>query len=307
MKVVNYFSSIPAKDRNKVTEKTQILANFAKGVSASTDDCVQHNGDYIPSDVAVIQGWVHANSSNTPHLQLRKKVIRNQIERGKSVITADSNLFLYKVGKANQPYHYLRYSVNDVFPTTGNYFWNDPDPKRWQQISKDLDINVKDWRTKGSYILLCLQRNGGWSMGGLDSIQWCTNTINELRKYTDRKIVIRAHPGDKKTAERLRLNLTNVKVSTNLNITDEFRKAWATVTYNSSPGVASAIEGIPVFVTDSNPQMSQAYDVCNTNLSQIESPKTFDREHWLNKLAMCHWNFAELASGKAWAHMRNYV
>jgi hypothetical protein len=307
MKVVNYFSSIPVKDRNKVTEKTQILANFAKGVSVSQDECIQHHGDYIPSDVAVIQGWVHANSGNTPHLQLRKKVIRNQIAQGKTVITADSNLFLYKVGKANQPHHYLRYSANDVFPTTGNYFWNDPDPKRWQQISKDLDITVKDWNTKGSYILLCLQRNGGWSMGGLDSIQWCTNTINQLQQYTDRTIIVRAHPGDKKTSERLRLNLTNVKVSTSPNIVEELKKAWATITYNSSPGVASAIEGVPVFVTDPNPQVSQAYDVCNTDLSQIESPKTFDREPWLNKLAMCHWNFAELASGKAWAHMRNYI
>jgi len=307
MKVVSYVSSIPSKDQGKITEKTQIIENFAKGVSSSGDESIRHSGDYIPSDVAVIQGWVHANSGNTTHLQLRKKVIRNQIAQGKTVITADSNLFLYKVGKANQPHHYLRYSANGIFPTTGNYFWNDPDPKRWEQISKDLDITVKDWNTKGNHILLCLQRNGGWSMAGLDSIQWCTNTINQLRQYTDRPIIVRCHPGDQKTTQRLRLNLTNVKISNTPLITDDLRKAWATVTYNSSPGVASAIEGVPVFVTDPNPKISQAYDICNTDLSQIESPKTFDREPWLNKLAMCHWNFNELASGKAWAHIRNYL
>ena len=307
MKVVSYLSSIPGKDRGKVTEKTQILENFAKGVSAAGDEIIQHSGDYITSDVAVIQGWVHANSGNSSHLALRKKVIRNQIAQRKIVITADSNLFLYKVGKANAPHHYLRYSANDVFPTTGNYFWTDPDPKRWQQISQDLGITVKDWNTKGKHILICLQRNGGWSMGGLDSIQWCTDTINQLRQYTDRTIVIRCHPGDKKTAQRLRLNLTNVKISNAPLITDDLQKAWATITYNSSPGIASAIEGIPVFVTDPTPKTSQAYDIANTDLSKIESPKTFDRELWLNKLAMCHWNFKELSSGKAWAHMRENI
>lgn len=307
MKVVNYLSTVPAKDRGKITEKTQILINFAKGVAAAGDESVEHLGNYIPSDVAVIQGWVHKDSGNTPHLALRKKVISSQLEQNKHVITADSNLFLYAVGKANKPHHYLRYSANDVFPTTGNYFWNDPDPKRWQQISKDLNIKVKDWNTKGKHILLCLQRNGGWSMGGLDSIQWCIDTINHLRRYTDRTILIRCHPGDQKTAQRLRLNLTNVKISNSPAITDDLKNAWATVTYNSSPGVASAIEGVPVFVTDTNPKISQAYDVANIDLSHIESPKTFDRDQWLNKLAMCHWNFEEIKSGIAWQHMRNYL
>ena len=307
MKVVSYLSSIPVKDRGKVTEKTQIIKYFASGVSSSSDESIEHSGDYISSDVAVIQGWVHANSGNSPHLVLRKKIIKNQISQNKHVITADSNLFLYKVGKANSPHHYLRYSANDIFPTTGNYFWQDPDPKRWQQISRDLDITVKDWRSSGEHILLCLQRNGGWSMGNTDTIQWCKNTIQELRKYTDRKIIVRGHPGDKKTLENVKRSLTNVKISNNPNITDDLKKAWATVTYNSSPGVASAIEGIPVFVTDSNPKVSQAFDVANTDISQIEFCKTFDREDWLNKLAMCHWNFNELKNGKAWNHMRQYL
>jgi len=307
MKVVSYLSSIPIKDRGKTTEKTQILENFAKGVSTSSDEIIKHSADYIPSDVAIIQGWVHANSGNTSHLSLRKKVIKNQLLHGKHVITADSNLFLYKVGKANTPHHYLRYSANDVFPTTGNYFWDNPDPKRWQQISKDLNINVKPWRTTGNHILICLQRNGGWSMGGLDVMEWCHKIIRILSKISDRPIIVRAHPGDRRAQQYLRINHPNVRISRAETIQQDLESAWACITYNSSPGVAGAIEGIPVFVTDPNPRISQAYDIANTDLTKIESPKTFDREPWLNKLAMCHWNFAELASGKAWAHMRNYL
>jgi hypothetical protein len=90
-------------------------------------------------------------------------------------------------------------------------------------------------------------------------------------------------------------------------LTDDLHKAWAVVTYNSSPGVAGAIEGVPVFVTDTNPRRSQAFPVANTDVSQIESPKTFERQAWLERLAMSHWNFAETSSGEAWQHMRQFV
>jgi hypothetical protein len=51
-------------------------------------------------------------------------------------LIVDSNLFLY-ADKSNQK-HYLRYSFDGVFPTTGFYFDQDIDPARWKQISKDL-------------------------------------------------------------------------------------------------------------------------------------------------------------------------
>jgi len=79
------------------------------------------------------------------------------------------------------------------------------------------------------------------------------------------------------------------------------------ITYNSSPGVAAAIEGIPVFVTDPNPEVSQAFDVANTSLKRLENPKTFDRQAWIEKISMSHWNFEELRSGEAWRHIRNYI
>ena len=105
----------------------------------------------------------------------------------------------------------------------------------------------------------------------------------------------------------LKLEHDNVKISTSASLTEELNKAWATITFNSSPGVASAIEGVPVFVTDPEPKISQAFEVANTDLSQIENPKTFDREHWLQKIAMCHWNFEEIGNGTAWKHIKNYL
>jgi hypothetical protein len=304
MKFVSYLGSVPAN--NKKEEKTDILNYFVQGVSRSTDHGVLHReNNLIDCDVALIQGWVHEKSKTSPHLKLRKAVIDYQKAQGKKVLVADSNLFLY-ANKEN-PHHYLRYSFNDVFPITGEYFWNNPNPDHWKKISCDLNIVLKDWKTNSKNILICTQRNGGWSMKGFDVVAWLEQTVTTVRKYTDRPIIVRPHPGDKNAVQYLNSKDPRWTISSAENITDDFASAWAVITFNSSPGVAAAIEGIPVFVTDPTPQISQAYDVANTDLSLIETPKTFDRQAWIEKISMSHWSFADLKTGKAWEHIRKYV
>jgi hypothetical protein len=303
VKVVSYLGGVPSP--LKSPHKTEVLKRFAQGVNRHGDQGIAHQSrNLIQCDVGVIQGWVHARSPNTPHLMLRRNVSQNT--HNKHTIIIDSNLFNYNLGKLYHK-HYSRYSMDGVFPTTGNYFKEIVDPNRWKQISKDLQLSLKDWRTNGKHILLACQRNGGWSMDTYAVTDWVSHTVKELRKYTDRPIVVRGHPGDKDAMRYLSQKGVDWTLSRKEKITDDFKNAWATITYNSSPGVASAIEGIPVFVTDPNARVSQAYDVANTNLADIENPKTFERQKWVEALSMCHWKFEELSDGSAWAHMRSYV
>ena len=310
MKVISYLRGIPNSNSE---EKTNILKYFVEGVNKSglgDVGMVNETLSWQASDVAVLQGFIAEHKIKTqrsPHLQLRKSVYDNQLRIGKSTIIADSNLFLY-ADKGNTK-HYLRYSSNGVFPTTGNYFWDNPDPKRWESISRNLNLRLKPDRTDGHHILICCQRNGGWSMGDLDVVSWLKTTIKKIRNVSSRPIVIRAHPGDRKAKQYLNVNFkaVGVRLSTNEHILEDFVNCWAVVTYNSSPGVAAAIEGLPVFVTDPTPKVSQAFDVANTNLKRIENPKRFDRQAWIEKISMCHWNFDELRSGQAWRHIRGYV
>lgn len=303
MKTVRvYYAGIPA--RNTKPEKRDVLRNFHLGVPLGQSVEIE-TMSWEPSDLAVLQGWVHADSGNAPHLVFRKKIIESQRRIGKHTLAIDSNLFLYRDPKNIQSY--LRFSLDDIFPTTGNYFTDNIDPNRWQQIKRDIGFDLQPWRINGNHILICLQRNGGWSMGGLDVMKWCNNIIQELKKYTDRPIVVRAHPGDKKVRQYLRLSHPNVTISSKESILDDFTNAWATITYNSSPGVASAIEGIPVFVTDPNPRVSQAMDVCNIDLSMIETPRMPERQAWIEKISMCHFNFNDLKSGVAWNIIKDYI
>lgn len=302
---VAYYKGIPPNNSNP--EKPAILDNFCHGVRSVGDIAVAHQAmDAIPCDVALIQGYVHEHGKSAPHLQLRKNAIELQKKNGKRSLIVDSNLFLY-ANSAN-PLHYLRYSFDGVFPTTGFYFDRDVDPTRWQKISCDLNISLKPWRTSGNHILICLQRHGGWSMGGLSVIDWLNQTILQIRQYSrKRPIVVRTHPGDKKIKTLLKIHHKNVYLSTNEKLVDDFRDAWATVVYNSSPSVASLIEGIPAFLTDPTPQHSQAFGIAETDLSKLENPEMPDRQQWIEQLSMCHWKFNELRSGEAWQFFRKYI
>lgn len=302
--VAAYYSGIPANNTNE--EKPLILDNFYLGVLINGDRYIKHYlSNPVHADVAIIQGFVHENSKMNPHLTVRKNVLKFQKENGKKSLIVDSNLFLY--ADPGNTKRYLRYSYDGVFPTTGFYFDKDIDPSRWTRLRNNLGLNLKDYRSLGDHILICLQRNGGWSMQGLDSLKWMDNTIKLVKKFTDRPIVVRGHPGDKHTKQILRVTYPNVSISKNENIKDDLKNAWVTVVYNSSPSVASLLEGVPVFITDPTPKNSQSFEVGNFNLADIENPLLNDRQKWVEKLAMCHWNFEELKSGEAWRFMKDYA
>ena len=46
-----------------------------------------------------------------------------------------------------------------------------------------------------------------------------------------------------------------------------------------------------------------AWDVTNHDLSEINNPKTFDREQWLNNLAYTQWNLEEVRRGLPLKHL----
>jgi hypothetical protein len=227
-------------------------------------------------------------------------------------VIADSNLFLYK-NKAN-PGYWLRYSYDGIFANTGEYCDQNPYPARWRTVQDFCNVKLRPWRQSGNHVLLCLQRDGGWSMAGWDVVDWALKNIIEIRKYSDRPIRIRPHPGDKKArkyCERImklcasrgfkHMGISNEKHS----LVDDFADCWAVVNHNSSPGVAAAMEGIPVILTD--PERSQARDVATPGINRIENPLMPDREAWTQRISQFHWSHDELRTGACWAHMKKWA
>ena len=312
---MSFVNTLPSKsllNTGADNHKYQTLIKFAEGVNRCGDrGMISISHQYEPCDVAVMLGWVHEKSKLSPHLALRNEIFQQQQQRGGRVVIADSSLFLYR-NTAN-PYYYQRYSFDGVFPNTGEYCNDQPDSDRWSQIQQHIGLALRPWRQQGNHILVCLQRDGGWSMGEQSVLTWAQDCIRRLRHYSSRPIVVRPHPGDRRSQSYCnellnRCDRKGLRVTLSVpgfGLADDLQDCWAVVNHNSSPAVAAAIEGVPVFVTD--PARSQAAAVASHDISQIEQPVFPDRETWIQRLAQSHWSHDDLVQGRCWQHMRLFV
>lgn len=316
MKVVSYIATLPVKLLSTPYQdnpKVQTLKKFAQGVTAAGDlSMVSTDLQYQDCDVAVMLGWVHEHGKSAPHLQFRQHILAEQQRRGGRVVIADSNLFLY--ANTDNPHNFLRYSFDGIFPGKGEYCDSTSNPARWPLIQQTMGVGLRPWRTQGNHVLMCLQRDGGWSMAGFSVVDWALITAKQIRQYSNRPIRIRAHPGDKKAGRYCRdilelfarHDIQNVTLSDiRTALTRDFKHCWAVVCHNSSPAVAAVIEGVPAFVTD--PLHSQARDVANTDIAVIENPGLPDRDAWIQRISQFHWSHADLESGACWRHMRQWA
>lgn len=239
------------------------------------------------------------------------------IDSGKPYICVESAVFRRNMPNPPHPKAYHRWSWTSYFQDDGDYNNKNCPNDRWLQIQKDQNIEIKDWRTSGEYILVLLQRPGDTSLRKLIDKhetygKFITYTINEIRKYTDRKIVIRPHPSRKQDQLKIieKLNLTGVEISQTPSVSGslsggeglykDFSQAWAVVGFNSNALTESICEGIPTFSMCAS---SMAWECSNKDLKHLEKPIMFERQQWLNNLGYCQWREDECLSGSPIIHL----
>jgi len=296
--VVVYLSSLPRiADRNR---KIEVLHAFAQGVrSQGARVLVQTEYEIVDARLAVILGWVGTKLSGQ-HIQLRQNLIAHQLKTHNHIMPIDSTCF--KFVDSNSVY--LRYSLGGVFYNTNNYANKNSTDQKWNQIQQSFpQLKLNPWRTAGNHILLCLQRDGGWSMKGTNLQQWAYNAIQTIRQFSNRPIIVRPHPKVRTDVTPL-LSLPGVSESRGTTLQQDLTNAWASVFYNSSSSVAAVLAGVPVFAHDPD---CVAWNVANSNLAQIENPAMPARESWLYDLASAHWSDTESQQGLVYQKFLQYL
>lgn len=292
-----FYSSIT--NIHKAPHKQLLMDNFRDGVHATGDIVVEYRSRVIPvdhMDCAFVLGY-------TLEQNYRGGIIADCKERGIPVVFVDSNILHY----SNPGHEWHRYSMNSVYPSDGTYFFGDLEDK-WDHFSSSNGVTLKPWRSVGDHILILAQRGKGWNLKGIDQVEWIVDTVEKVREYSARPIVIRMHPGDGNRVvqiDRLLARLENVTISSNPNIVDDLHNCWCTIGYNSTPNVVARIEGVPGYVHD--PINSWAKDTSFSSLNLIETPMVCDRGQWLNEIANIHWSGDEVKSGKLWKQISNYI
>ncbi len=162
--------------------------------------------------------------------------------------------------------------------------------------AKKLAVRLQPWK-QGDHILIAMQRADSEQWAGLPPAeQWLKQTIDHIRKHTDRPIVVRPHPRQRlpympgiKIQQPQSLRGTYDEFDFRMNLST----AWAVVNENSGPGSQAVLDGVPAFVG----AYSMAAPVANMDFALIEKPLMPERTEWLEQLCHTEWTMSEIQSG----------
>jgi hypothetical protein len=177
--VVVYISSVA--NPRKHTRKIACLEAFAEGARAQgASVVVEWEHRYTPSYLAVILGWATTNTGGR-NIELRKQIIAEQRRQDFHTMCIDASCFKYLDNHGS----YLRYSLGGPFYDKAQYANHASSPYQWQRISSDLNIVMAPPRRSGDYILLCMQRDGGFAKKSLEPMTWNNQKIPEIRQHSN--------------------------------------------------------------------------------------------------------------------------
>ena len=149
---------------------------------------------------------------------------------------------------------------------------------RWKAL--DLAKELRPWRKGGRKIIIADTLPDYWNVRGLPE-DWSFQMARYLKTRTDRPIVVRHK-------------------ESSVPLQEELKDAHCLVAHGSIAAVEAVIMGIPVFVD----RESAASLVGRAGWDDIENPVYPERQPWLNSLAYCQWNEAELCNGTLFRMLR---
>lgn len=155
---------------------------------------------------------------------------------------------------------------------------------RWEALKLPID----NWKKGGRCILIAAPDEKPCKFYGISKDQWVEETINNLKKYTDRPIIVR---------DRAKSRLQRVVHNTLKQALDD--DVHALVTFNSVAATESVLYGYPAFTLA---PCNAASPVSSQDLSQIETPYYPDKDkvyEWACHLAYGQFHINEIKNGKA--------
>jgi len=265
---ISLFNNFGAKN------SVPVFQAIAQGLVSQGHTVVYHD---LTADVAVIWSMLWAG-----RMRPNQEVYAAFRRQGKPVIVAEVGMIqrgqTWKIG------------INGT--GIGSYNFDNLIANR----AVNLNLKLQPWRN-GSNIVIAMQRQDSEQWHGQPPMdQWLESTVAEIRKHSDRPIVIRSHP-------RSGCNIPSGCLIDRPGFTagsyDDFdfdrvlSSAHCVLNWNSGPGPQAVMAGVPVFVGPD----SLASPIANWDLSQIENPPHPDRAAWLEDLCHTEWTLGEIASG----------
>ena len=195
---------------------------------------------------------------------------------------------IYQKNLAHNPY--FRMVKNEVVLTTIKDTDDTKLLKMREQFKRGDELNILPWRKNGKYILIAPPTPWLCKWLGINPEEFMNQSIEEIKKYTDREIRIRY--------KKPQGNYNPIPLE------EDIDNAWAVVSFQSSVAVRAINRGVPSFLM--KPGYSAAQPVSSTDLTKIETPFYPDnRYEWLSSLCNDQFLKGEIISGKAYRYLND--
>jgi hypothetical protein len=298
-------------------EERELLTKFHQGIESTLkisafNDLEDPRSAYIDigreysnCDVAIVMGsWKERDNL---HHNVRQSIVKNS----KCFVVVETPLLGRVVSKKNT---HLRVGVNGFLNNSGKFITRDCPNDRLTE----MNIMWNGWHhNKSGDIYVLLQLPGDASLRQINIYSWAMFVIENVRKYSDRKIVIRTHPGhtikDNDEFYKFIANLLimDPKVSVSLGkdtlLQYDLKNAYCTITYSSGSGIDSILQGVPTIATDPG---NFAWDVSSRYISDINNlsmPDDSTIPQWLQNLSYSQWTVDEMLNGTVWKHLHPII
>ena len=289
---------------NQRFENVTRIGRWAAGNVAQNHISYEYAEVYRECDVAVFFGSWKLREKGTH--QTRTSVAAN----AKRFVCIETPLLNRVTDRENQ---HWRVGVNGFLNLDAE--WPTLRTDIANQRLAEFGINWTGWNSNpDGHILVALQLPGDASLRGTDINDWAYRTIMDIRKRTDRFVIVRNHPlasqrafGDHDELARklLLAGVQNIKFSDGQIVpwSHDLQGAYCTVTYTSGLAIDSVLSGIPTMACDPG---NFAWGISSRLVRDINDVKMASNEEvraWLRNLAGCQWSADEMRDGTAWRHL----
>jgi hypothetical protein len=219
---------------------------------------------------------------------LKKRIIKKCLKIGRTFYYVDTGYFGNEITKSNPNgwKYWHRIVKNDL---QHHDIIARPDD-RFKHFNKKFN----PWKKNGRKILIAKPDEKPMKYYGLELDQWVEDTVNEIKKYTDRPVEVR---------DRAKQRIDRVVHNTLQEALDD--DVFALVTFNSVAAIESVFHGVPAFTLSPT---HAASPVTLQDLSKIETPYYPDHDKlyaWGCHLAYGQFHVSELRNGKAKEMLEN--
>jgi len=272
----------------------ELLIRLGDTISNDDEVCVK----FAPGEADLDIIWGSWKDRDTPWHNIKREVVA----KSKKFLVLETPLVGRKPTQDIMDDTWYRVGINGFLGDDGFAHTKNSPSNRYHKMHTELGITFKPWKIAGDHVVVCLQLPGDASLRGADIGMWAVKVCHEIKKYTNKRIILRTPQLPRHFNINGLPNDVVLQQGTAENLQKTLDMAYCLVTYSSGIGSEALLNGTPVIAMS---PASMVYSICSNSIDEINNPKLPERLHWISDIGYAQWSQEELYNGDMWTYIRS--